>query len=121
MHCSVFTFRFLSSPLLPPVYSVRKPSIERAFVTPHLPLTFRVTEHRPKERNNSEATTLSPATLEEAAPDIHHEEAFFEPRSVAQEKANEGTDEGGAAVHPEGAWVEAAKQLVPPPPPPEVN
>lgn len=43
------------------------------------------------------------------------------PRSEAQEKANAGTDEGGAAVRPTGAWVEAAKDLVPPPPPPEVS
>lgn len=59
--------------------------------------------------------------METAAPDIHHEEALFVPRSEAQEKANAGTDEGGAAVRPTGAWVEAAKDLVPPPPPPEVS
>lgn len=43
------------------------------------------------------------------------------PRSEAQEKANAGSDEGLTAVRPTGAWVEAAKELIPPPPPPEVT
>lgn len=63
--------------------------------------------------------------LETAAPDILSEEAFFMPRSRAQENANAGTvdeqTEAGPLSAPAGAWVEAAKELVPPPPPPEVK
>lgn len=63
--------------------------------------------------------------LKAAAPDILSEEAFFTPRSRAQENANAGTvDEkadAGPPSAPTGPWVEAAKELVPPPPPPEVK
>lgn len=66
------------------------------------------------------------AVLEIAAPDICNEEAFFAPRSKAQEDANVGTFEeraraAGKPPLPAGAWLEAAKELVPPPPPPEVQ
>lgn len=67
----------------------------------------------------------SSAILETAAPDILNEEAFFTPRSRAQENANAGiVDEktgDGPPSAPTGPWVEAAKELVPPPPPPEVK
>lgn len=73
------------------------------------------------------AEDLDPsAVLEAAAPDICSEAAFFAPRSKAQEDANVGTAEEQAGAGkppslPAGAWVEAAKELVPPPPPPEVR
>lgn len=69
------------------------------------------------------------SVLEAAAPDICGEEALFAPRSKAQEDANVGIVEeraraaaaGGKPCLPAGAWVEAAKELVPPPPPAEVT
>lgn len=73
------------------------------------------------------AEDLDPsAVLEAAAPDICSEAAFFAPRSKPQEDANVGTAEEQAGAGkppslPAGAWVEAAKELVPPPPPPEVR
>lgn len=70
----------------------------------------------------------SSAVLKTAAPDVYNEEAFFAPRSKAQEDANVGTttaDEqartGNKPPFPAGPWLEAAKELVPPPPPPEVK
>lgn len=87
----------------------------------HSPFPFRILNRTSKERGSGEDATISSAvTLEAAAPDIHHEEALFVPRSEAQEKANAGNDDVVTAVRPTGAWVEAAKELVPPPPPPEV-
>ncbi|CAM9107723.1 unnamed protein product, partial [Hapterophycus canaliculatus] len=63
------------------------------------------------------------AVLQSSAPDIHNEEALFALRSQAQEDANAGTVEenknAGPPPAPRGAWVDAAKELVPPPPPPE--
>lgn len=64
--------------------------------------------------------------LEAAAPDICNEEELFAPRSRAQEEANAGIVKeparpGQPLPAPSGAWVEAAKELVPPPPPPEVS
>ncbi len=64
--------------------------------------------------------------LAAAAPDISDEEEIFAPRSRAQEEANAGTVKepgrpGKPLPPPSGAWVEAAKELVPPPPPPEVS
>ncbi|CAM9399079.1 unnamed protein product [Ascophyllum nodosum] len=56
------------------------------------------------------------ARLEDIAPDIHHEESLFAPRSKVQEDANIGVDQGIPTVGPVGAWVEAAKELVPLPP-----
>lgn len=65
------------------------------------------------------------AVLKTAAPDICNEEVLFAPRSKAQEDANVGAVEersgAGKPSLPPGAWVEAAKELVPPPPPPEVK
>lgn len=77
--------------------------------------------YNPKDYHNGTTNGESLAKLETAAPDIRQEEEIFRPRSQAQEIANIGGYEGSNAVAPTGAWVEAAKNLVPPPPPPEVN